>query len=149
MQLPEVERTMNPNVGLTTLLGRIFLVVLYLISGFGKIMEPVTTKGAIASTGLPMVPVLYVLAIIFELVGGLSILFGIKARWGATMLIIFTVAASVLFHNFWASPPAEMQMQLINFLKNFSIIGGLLLLIAFGPGPISFDARRNVPRLSS
>jgi putative oxidoreductase len=139
----------NPNVGLITLLGRILVAILYLMSGFGKIMEPEATKGAIASTGVPMVPVLYVLAIIFELVGALTVLFGIKARWGASMLIIFTLAASVLFHNFWASPAAEMQMQLINFLKNLAIIGGLLILFAFGPGPISFDARRNVARLSS
>src|SRR5687767_5200177 len=112
-------------------------------------MDPASTKGAIASTGLPMVPVLYVLAIIFELVGALSVLFGIKARWGATILIVFTFAAGMLFHNFWASPPAEMQMQLVNFLKNLAIIGGLLTLFAFGPGPVSFAARRNVARLSS
>lgn len=132
----------NPSLGLTTLLGRICITILFLLSGFGKVTDPAGTQAYIASTGLPMVPLLYVLAVVFELVGGLSVLLGIKARWGAAMLLIFTLVAGALFHNFWAVPTEQAQGQMIQFLKNLSIIGGLFFVFAFGPGPISFDHKR-------
>lgn len=132
----------TPNVAILTLFGRICLTAIYLLSGFGKVMDPSGTQGYMASKGMPMIPFLFVVAIIFELVGGLSVLLGIKARWGATMLIVFTLTAGIIFHNFWAVPEAEMQGQMIHFLKNLAMIGGLMFVAGFGPGPLSFDARR-------
>jgi putative oxidoreductase len=129
-----------------TLLGRICLAVIFLLSGFGKIMDPSGTQGYMAAKGMPMIPFLFVVAIVFELVGGLSVLLGIKANWGATMLIVFTLTAGIIFHNFWAVPEAEMRGQMVHFLKNIAIIGGLMFVAAFGPGPLSFDARRGEPR---
>lgn len=140
----EVEMKASPNVGVTTLLGRICITILFLLSGFGKIMDPAGTQAYIASKGLPIVAVLYVLAVVFELAGSLSVLLGIKARWGAAMLLIFTLVAGTLFHNFWALPTEQAQGQMIHFLKNVSIVGGLFYVIAFGAGPISFDHRRTV-----
>ncbi len=133
-------------MNMTTLFGRICLSVIFLLSGFGKIMDPGGTQGYMAAKGMPMIPFLFVVAIIFELVGGLSVLLGIKANWGATMLIVFTLIAGIIFHNFWAVPKAEMQGQMIHFLKNIAIIGGLMFVAAFGPGPLSFDARRGESR---
>src|SRR5438093_11717754 len=121
----------TPNVRITTILGRICIALIYLLSGFGKIMQPGQTQGYMTSKGMPMVPLLFVLAIIVELAGGLSILLGIKARWGAVMLLVYTLIAGLIFHNFWASPAAEMQNQMAHFLKNIAIIGGLVFVIAY------------------
>lgn len=75
-----------------------------------------------------------VVGIIFQLLGGLLLILGFKVRWGAFLLLIFTALASVMFHNFWTLQGPAKVFELIMFLKNFSIIGGLLLVIAFGTG---------------
>jgi putative oxidoreductase len=64
---------------------------------------------------------------------------GYQARIGATLLAIFIVLATVFFHNFWALPSEEQQAQMVQFMKNLAILGGLLLIIANGPGPWSVD----------
>lgn len=85
------------------------------------------------------------MAVLIEIGGGLSVLFGFKARMGASALIIFLITASLIFHRFWAVEGMEHQNQMIHFLKNVSIMGGLLLIVAFGSGPLSFDQRRTKP----
>ena len=92
-----------------------------------------------SAKGLPAASLLLALAIAFELFGGLSVLTGFKTKLGAILLIIFLVPVTLVFHNFWAVPPEQMVMQKIQFLKNLSIIGGLALLIAFGPGRYAVD----------
>jgi len=82
-------------------------------------------------------------AIIFEVLGGLSVLLGFKARLGAIALIIFTIPAALIFHNFWAFEGMEQQTQMIMFMKNLAIIGGLLLITSFGSGPLSIDNMKN------
>ena len=75
--------------------------------------------------------------------GGLSILFGYKAKIGAWMLVLFLVPVTFMMHRFWGvSDPQAAQMQMIMFMKNISILGGALLITQFGAGPVSFDARR-------
>lgn len=73
--------------------------------------------------------------------GGVSVLAGWKTRWGVTALLAFLAPVTVVFHGFWAYSGAEAQLQMIQFLKNLAIAGGLLALGAAGPGPISVDAR--------
>jgi len=94
-----------------------------------------------AAKGLPLVPVLLGGAILFEIVGGLSIVVGFKARIGAAMLIVFLIAATVIFHNFWSYEGPQQQDQLIDFMKNLAILGGLIQITAVGPGPWSIDNR--------
>ena len=67
-------------------------------------------------------------------------------RWGALMLVLFTIPATVMFHNFWAADAAQYQNQLNHFLKNASMIGGLLYMMAFGAGPLTWPILR--PRLA-
>jgi len=128
----------NPSV----LIGRILLGLMFVISGFGKIKGFDGTVGYIGSKGLPMPEVLAALTILVELGGGLAIMFGAFTRWAALALAVFTLLAAFLFHNFWDYPAAQQMAQNINFMKNLTIAGGMLVLAAFGPGAISVDARR-------
>jgi putative oxidoreductase len=78
-------------------------------------------------------------AILLELGGGLLVAIGYKARFGAAALILFTIMTMIFFHNFWAFEGADYQMQMINFMKNLAITGGLFLILAYGAGPMSVD----------
>jgi putative oxidoreductase len=124
-----------------SLIGRIMLAAIFLITGFGKIEGFQGVTSQIASKGLPLPEVLAVATITLEVVGGLMLVFGWKTRWAALALATFTVLAGVLFHNFWAVPEAQKMLQQIQFLKNVAIMGGLLLVVAYGPGRFSIDRR--------
>jgi putative oxidoreductase len=118
------------------LVGRTLLSLIFLWSGFGKITGFAGTAGYMASKGLPMVEVLLVITIIIELVAAAMIIVGWKARLGATALFLWMIPVTVIFHAFWAVP-AELTM----FMKNLSIMGGLLMVMAFGSGPYSIAKR--------
>ena len=124
------------------LVGRILLGVFFVMSGFEKITGFQGTVGYIAAAGLPLPQIVAVLTILVELGGGLLLVFGFLTSWAALALAVFTLAAAVLFHNFWAAPTAEQMNQFINFWKNVTLAGGMLVLAAFGPGSISVDAKR-------
>jgi putative oxidoreductase len=121
------------------LLGRALLAAMFVISGFGKIMGFAGTAGYIASKGLPLPEVLAAIAVAVELGGGVAILLGWKTRWAAVALAVFLIVITPIFHGYWSSPPAEAMQQQINFLKNASILGGVLLLLSYGPGRYSVD----------
>ena len=121
--------------------GRILLALIFVMSGFGKITGWEGTAGYMASVGMPMVTLFLIGAIVLEIGGGLSLILGFKARWGALALIVFTIPATVLFHNFWAMEGADAFTNQIMFMKNVAMIGGLLMVMAFGAGPLSIDAR--------
>ena len=126
----------------TALVGRILLGLLFVMSGFEKITGFQGTVGYISSAGLPMASVVAVLTILIELGGGLMIVFGFYTRWAAYALAGFTLLAAILFHAYWGVPEAARMGQYLNFWKNVTIAGGMLVLAAFGPGAISVDAKR-------
>jgi putative oxidoreductase len=130
---------MNKQNDALALAGRLFLSVLFLVSGFGKLMGFAGAAGYIASKGLPMPQVLAGLTIVAELGGGLALLFGFKTRLVAWGFILFLIIISPIFHNFWSAPPEQAAMQQIQFLKNLAILGGMLMVAAFGPGRLSID----------
>ena len=132
----------TPIHNLTVLAGRILLGLLFVLSGFGKIAGFDGTVGYIASQNLPLPAVVAVLTILVELGGGLALVVGFRTREAALVLAGFTLLAAFVFHAFWAAPAAAQTMQQINFLKNLSIAGGMLVLAAFGPGRLSLDPRR-------
>ena len=119
------------------LVGRILMAQIFLISGFGKITGFAGTSGYIASKGIPMPDLVTVGTILVEICGGLAVIVGWKARWGAAALFVFTGLAAAIFHNFWSVAPDMAQNQMIHFLKNITIMGGLLYIVAFGSGPVS------------
>jgi putative oxidoreductase len=123
------------------LVGRLMLAALFIMAGFSKIGGYEGTAGAIASKGLPVPQVLAALTIAVELGGGILLAVGLKARWAALAIAVFTVVAAVFFHNYWAMPPEQVQAQHTNFWKNISIAGGMLMVFAFGPGRYSIDRR--------
>ncbi len=126
----------------TVLIGRILLGLIFVLSGFAKISGFDGTAGYIASAGLPLPQLVAALTIVIEVGGGLALMAGLYTRQVALVLAAFTLLAGVIFHNFWAFPQPEQMAQQINFLKNLSIAGGMLVLAAFGPGRISLDLRR-------
>jgi len=132
---------MNAAVGLAALAGRILLAAPFVVSGYGKIGAFAATAAVMAGKGLPLTEALLALAIVIELGGGLALVIGWMTRWAALAIIVFTVVATLVFHNFWAVPADQAMMQQISFMKNLSIIGGLLLLVAFGPGRYAVDRR--------
>ncbi len=67
------------------------------------------------------------------------LIIGWKARWAAAAMLVFTALAALFFHNFWAVPPDQAQNQMIHFMKNISMIGGLLFVVVHGSGPLSVD----------
>ena len=121
------------------LVGRILIALMFVISGYGKIKGFDSTVGYIASKGLPLPQLAAVGAIIVELGGGLMLIAGWKARWAAAAMFLFTAVAAVIFHNFWAAPADAAQSQMIHFMKNISILGGLLYVMVYGSGPLSVE----------
>ena len=116
--------------------GRALMAILFFMSGIGKIAAPDPTLGYIAATGLPAPQLAMGVAILVEVGGGLLLLVGYRTRSVATLLAFFAVATAVIFHADFAD-----QNQLIHFLKNVAIAGGLLNVASFGAGPLSLDAR--------
>jgi len=114
------------------LVARILMAILFLFSGIGKITGFAGTVGYIESVGLPMASVLAVIAIIVELAGAAFLLIGWQGRLGAWILFVYTGLAAVLFHTNFSD-----QTQMVMFLKNLSIMGGLLMFAMKGTGALS------------
>ncbi len=125
-----------------TLTGRLLLALLFLPAGLMKIGGFAGTVGYIASKGLPMPALGAVIAIVVEVLGGLALLAGFGTRVAALVLAVFTVAATVIFHAYWAVPAEAQMVQQLMFFKNIAVVGGLLLLAAHGAGGWSLDAKR-------
>jgi len=111
------------------------------MSGANKLFRWSETADQMRAEGMVAVPFFLLMAVIFELGGGLSVLLGVKARLGALALIVFLVPVTLIFHDFWQYEGAEQQMQMIHFMKNLSILGGLTLVFAHGAGPWTLDSR--------
>ncbi|MEM6255395.1 MAG: DoxX family protein [Cyanobacteria bacterium P01_D01_bin.156] len=120
----------------SALLARTAIAVIFLNSGFGKLSNFSGTQEQIAGAGLPLAALVTVFTIAFQLLGGTSLVLGYKARIGAVLLLAFLIPATLVFHNPIADPS-----QMTQFLKNLAIIGGLLMVTAYGSGPISLDHR--------
>ncbi len=125
----------------TALAGRLLLAFLFVVSGFGKITGFAGTAAYMASKGMPMPEVLLVGAIAVEFAGGLMLAAGWKARWAAAAIAAFLIPTTLIFHNPAGLAGQEAQNQLIQLMKNLSILGGMLTVVAFGPGAWSVDRR--------
>lgn len=125
------------------LIGRALLATLFIPAGVGKLVGFAGAVGYIASKGIPLPEVCAAIAVAAELGLGLLLLVGFKARWAALGLAVFTAAITPVFHGYWAAPEAMVMMQRLMFWKNFAIVGGLLLVAAFGAGALSIDGRKS------
>ena len=113
------------------LAARIFLALIFLNAGIKHLTEFSEFVPTIASKGLPIPQVLAVGAIVFLLLGSISLILGYKAKIGALLLILFLVPTTLIFH--------PVPTDLSGFLKNIALVGGLMMVMAYGPGLISLD----------
>ena len=134
---------MNDSTKSSLLLGaRFLLALMFILSGFGKLTNSGATAQFMASGGLPNMPSLALLVGLFEVVAGIALIVGFKARWAALALAVFTLAATLVFHAYWSAPADQQYMQQLMFMKNLAVIGGMLSVAAFGAGKWSVDAVR-------
>src|SRR5260370_4925972 len=130
----------NPYVGAV---GRLLIAALFLISGLGKVATPALTQGFIASSSLPFPLLAYLVAIVIEVGDGILLILGYQSRIVARVMAVVTVAAALSFHHNLADPNA-----MGHFLKNISITGGLLQIVALGAGSFGPESplRKSPPR---
>jgi putative oxidoreductase len=128
--------------GLLAVAGRLLMASVFLPAGYGKITAAGATAGYLVAGGLPQSPALAVAVGLFELAAGVMLVVGYKARWAALALALFTLVASLLFHNFWSAPTGQQLTQQLLFSKNIGLVGGLMFLAALGAGPWSMDTAR-------
>jgi putative oxidoreductase len=139
--------TMNVIRGLLSLLGRLMIVPIFLLSAVGnKIPRFNDVAESMAAEGVPQPKILLAGAIAFLILGSLSIAIGYRARLGALMLLLFLGAATYYYHDFWNVPPERQQEELIAFMKNLSLMGTMVFLLANGAGPMSLDGRRGAAK---
>ena len=137
---------MNSAQSQMMLVGRILLAQMFLVAGISKLMNVAGTGAYMAKLGFPMPEVMAWVSIIIEIGGAALLILGWQTRRIAWFLILFIVIATAMAHRFWEFNPPQYAGQLNYFLKNVAIIGGLLYVIAFGPGAFSVDERQRVGR---
>jgi putative oxidoreductase len=115
-------------------IGRILMAAIFIFSGIGKVFNPGATMGYIQSSGLPFAAIGLAIAVAVELGGGVMLALGVKTRWAASVLAMFSIVTGLAFHGALGD-----QNQLIHLLKNIAMAGGLLQVAAFGAGAYSID----------
>lgn len=145
---------MNVIQSLVAFLGRALLSIIFISAAINKLFDweatlqyfnhalsdrLVTSIGSgfmqeVAEWGIANAFLLLLAGLLFELIGGVLVFLGIWVRLGAVLLVIFLIPTTLLFHNFWDLQGPDRQMQMAHFMKNLSIAGGLLYLLAMGKG---------------
>ncbi|MES2104726.1 MAG: DoxX family protein [Pseudomonadota bacterium] len=124
--------------------GRLLIGAPFIMSGLGKLSSYAATVGYIAAVGLPLAPLAWLVAVLVEVGGGALLLAGYRVRPVAVAMAVFSIATAIFFHHNFSD-----QNQMIHFLKNVMLAGGLLQIAYFGAGPLSLDARiGNKPAVS-
>lgn len=134
--ISRLDNVLNASASTIALAGRVLLAAMFILAGFDKIGGFEGTAGYIGSVGLPFPDVLTALTIAVEIGAGLALIVGFKVRIAALLLAGFTLTASVLFHNYWAMPAEQAYVQQLMFMKNVSVAGGLLMIVALGGGSV-------------
>jgi putative oxidoreductase len=120
-------------------LGRIFLALIFVLSGLRKLGAIGTTAAQMANHGIPYSSLLVWGAVALELGGELLLMSGLVTRWVALALCLYTLVLAVIFHAYWALPPAEARSQFNVFFEHAAMMGGMLYVVAFGAGAYSLD----------
>lgn len=122
------------------LLGRILFSLIFILSSFNHFTQNAMQYAA--AQGVPYASILVPISGLMAFLGGMSILLGYKARYGAGLIILFLIPVTIMMHKFWGlSDPSQAMMQQIHFMKNISMLGGALIIAYFGSGPLSVDKR--------
>jgi putative oxidoreductase len=123
------------------LVTRILLMALFVLFGWSKLTGFSGTVAYMTQTGAPMPEISAVIAVVMEFVVGIAIVVGFYTRPLAVLLALYTLGTAFIAHHYWTMSGMEQYVNMINFYKNVSIIGGLLLLSVTGPGKYSFDRK--------
>jgi putative oxidoreductase len=129
---------------LSNLFGRLLIVALFLPAGLSKLMNFEGTLGYFNSLGMPAPSLALVIAIVVEILGAIALILGFQTGLVAIVLAIFTFAATLLGHAFWAVPAEQAFVTQLLFFKNIAVIGGLFVLAANGAGKFSIDGRKEL-----
>ncbi len=123
------------------LVGRVMLSLIFLMSGLGKVFQFDGQVGYAASQGVPMASAAIAISAVVEIAAAVMIILGYKARLGAAALLLWMIPVNFLMHAFWGmTDPTWKQIHMIMFMKNLAMMGGMLLIIAYGSGPKSLKA---------
>jgi putative oxidoreductase len=127
------------------LIGRFLFSAIFILTIMSHFKYETVTYAA--SQGVPLAPFLVPLSGIIAITGGLSIMFGYRAKAGAWLIILFLIPVTFYMHAFWkTTDPMYGQMQMANFMKNASLLGAALIISYFGSGPCSLDNMRTIPK---
>jgi uncharacterized membrane protein YphA (DoxX/SURF4 family) len=118
------------------LLGRLFLSAIFIKTAIGHLVDFPAVHPRLANHGIPIAALFLAGSIFLRIAGGLSLVLGYQAKWGAILLMIFLIPTTLIFHTQFSN-----GAQLTQFLKNLGILGGLLIIVYYGPGPVSIDNR--------
>jgi putative oxidoreductase len=124
-----------------TLVGRVLISLLFIPAGLMKIAGFAGTVGYIASVGLPFPELGAGIAIVVEVIVGISFLLGFRTKESAFILAVFTFFATIFFHNYWVLPADQQMVPQLLFFKNMAVTGALLMLTVFGAGGWSLDEK--------
>jgi putative oxidoreductase len=119
--------------------GRVFMSLIFIVSGFSKVVGYNAAVEYAKSHGMPLPTGAISAAIFIEFIGGTMILLGFRTRLAAIVIALFLVPTTLIFHNFWAYTGVEAQNLMFHFLKNLAIAGGLLMLAGYPHQPFSID----------
>jgi putative oxidoreductase len=133
----------NPTDRLTNfvaVVGRILIALIFVRAGINKFGSIDATAAQMAKSGIPLSNIMVFGAIMMELGGGLLLMVGLFARWAALALFFYTLTLALIFHAYWAVPDAQVRGQAAFFFGHLSMMGGMLVVVAFGAGAYSLDA---------
>ena len=122
------------------MIGRVALAWVFVASGWGHIFNPAGLAAYLTNLKAPAPELLAWIGLIMEVVIGITLVFGVTTRYGAAVGITFLIVATALAHRYWEFSGPAVAAQYNNFLKNISILGGMLYVFVFGPGRFSLDA---------
>lgn len=129
-------------MGILAPIGRFLFSVLFLTSGMNHFMQYEALVGYARASGVPSPDLAVLVTGVMLVVGGVCVLLGAFARFGALLLAIFLIASALMVHRFWGLTDAmQAQSQMTHFFKNLALAGGALLIVYFGPGPYSVGRR--------
>jgi putative oxidoreductase len=120
--------------------GRILIALIFVRAGINKLGSIDATAAEMAKGGIPLSNILVYGAIVMELGVGLLLMVGLFARCAALALFFYTLVLALIFHAYWAAPAAQARMQASFFFGHLSMMGGMLMVVAFGAGALSLDA---------
>lgn len=121
---------------LLSIASRLLVALIFLVSGWNKLIAYAATEGYLSSLGIPFVGLVTPLVILVELGGGCALLLGFQTRWVAGIIAAFSVGTALIAHSNFADPG-----QMVHFMKNLAIAGGLLQFVKYGAGEASIDGK--------